>query len=34
MATYQTIFNRVQVHAPPDMGVPIDTGIWGRFIAP
>ncbi len=31
MATYQNIFNRVQVHGEPDMGVPHPPGgIWGR----
>ncbi len=34
MAMYQNIFNRVQVHATPDPGVPIDTGIWGRILTP
>ena len=30
MATYQNIFNRVQIHGDPDPGVPIPEGIWGR----
>ena len=31
MATYQNIFNRVQVHGEPDMGVPLPDGtIWER----
>ncbi len=34
VATYQNIFNRVQVHGKPDPGVPIDGGIWGRTLKP
>ena len=30
MATYQNIFNRVQIHGEPDPGVAIEEGIWGR----
>lgn len=30
MAEYQNIFNRVQVHATADPGVPITTGAWER----
>jgi photosynthetic reaction center M subunit len=30
MATYQNIFNRVQVHGDADMGVPLPDGAWGR----
>jgi photosynthetic reaction center M subunit len=34
MAAYQNIFNRVQVHAAPDPGVPLDDGIWARQLKP
>ena len=34
MATYQNIFNRIQVHGKPDEGVPLEPGIWGRYIKP
>lgn len=34
MATYQNIFNRIQVHGAPDQGVPLPKGIWGRYIQP
>ena len=30
MAEYQNIFTRVQVHAEPEMGVPIDDKVWPR----
>jgi len=31
MATYQNIFNRVQVHGEPDLGVPLKSkGIFDR----
>jgi len=34
MATYQNIFNRIQVHGKPDEGVPLEPGIWNRYIKP
>lgn len=34
MATYQNIFNRIQVHGAPDEGVPLEGGIWGRYVKP
>jgi len=34
MATYQNIFNRIQVHGRPDEGVPLEEGIWGRNVKP
>lgn len=30
MAEYQNIFTRVQVHAEPEMGVPVDEKVWTR----
>ncbi len=35
MATYQNIFNRIQVHGDPDPGVPLPKGgIWDRSFKP
>ena len=34
MATYQNIFNRIQVHGDPDPGVPLPKGIWDRTLKP
>jgi len=34
MATYQNIFNRVQVHTAPDMGAPLDDASWDRSVKP
>lgn len=34
MATYQNIFNRIQVHGEPDPGVPLDGGMWERNVKP
>jgi photosynthetic reaction center M subunit len=30
MLEYQNIFTRVQVHGAPDMGVPLEKGMWDR----
>ena len=34
MATYQNIFNRIQVRGDPDPGVPLPKGIWDRTLKP
>ena len=30
MSEYQNIFTRVQLRGEPDLGVPIQTGVWAR----